>query len=110
MLIITGIVILISGGGEKGKDGKEKSVMGVTWNDSEISIFAPMVRGRKGEYYQMLYDIYNSGYLEVRVDGKLYSLKERIILEKNNKHTIEVVVDRLVYGLQSTDYSSMSKK
>ncbi len=62
---------------------------------SEIIILSPVVRGRKGEYYQMLYDVYNSGYLEVRVDGKIHSLRERIVLEKNNKHTIEVVVDKL---------------
>jgi len=61
----------------------------------ELLLLSPVVRGRKGEYYQMLYDIYNSGFLEVRVDGKMYSLKERIILSKNNKHTIEVVVDKI---------------
>ncbi|HLC69831.1 MAG TPA: excinuclease ABC subunit UvrA [Patescibacteria group bacterium] len=61
----------------------------------ETVILSPVVRGRKGEYYQMLYDLYNSGYLEVRVDGKLKSLRERIILQKNNKHTIEVVVDKI---------------
>ena len=54
-----------------------------------------MVRGRKGEYYQMLYDTYNSGFLEVRVDGKMYSLKDQIVLSKNKKHTIEVVVDKI---------------
>ncbi|MBU0545837.1 hypothetical protein KKA13_01110, partial [Patescibacteria group bacterium] len=64
--------------------------------EREILLLSPVVRGRKGEYYQMLYDIYNSGYLEVRVDGKMYSLKERIILSKNSKHTIEVVVDKIV--------------
>jgi excinuclease ABC subunit A len=61
----------------------------------ECVILSPVVRGRKGEYYQMLYDLYNSGFLEVRVDGKMKSLRERIVLEKNNKHTIEVVVDKL---------------
>ncbi len=61
----------------------------------EILILSPVVRGRKGEYYQMLYDLYNSGFLEVRVDGKMKSLKERIVLSKNNKHTIEVVVDKM---------------
>lgn len=60
-----------------------------------LVVLAPMVRGRKGEYYQMLYDMYNSGYLEVRVDGKMKSLRERILLEKNKKHTIEVVVDKV---------------
>ncbi|OIO18674.1 MAG: ABC-ATPase UvrA [Candidatus Magasanikbacteria bacterium CG1_02_32_51] len=63
---------------------------------SEIIILSPIVRGRKGEYYQMLYDMYNSGFLEVRVDNKMYSLKERIILTKNKKHTIEIVVDKIV--------------
>jgi len=62
---------------------------------NEVVVLSPVVRGRKGEYYQMLYDMYNSGFLEVRVDGKMHSLKERIILSKNNKHTIEVVVDKI---------------
>ncbi len=62
---------------------------------AELIIMAPVVRGRKGEYYQMLYDMYNSGYLEVRIDGKFKSLKEKIILSKNNKHTIEIVVDKI---------------
>lgn len=63
----------------------------------ELIILSPVVRGRKGEYYQMLYDLYNSGYAEVRIDGKFHSLRERIILSKNNKHTIEVVVDRILF-------------
>src|SRR3989339_829212 len=61
----------------------------------ELSILSPVVRGRKGEYYQMLYDIYNSGYLEARVDGKIKSLRNQIILDKNAKHTIEVIADKL---------------
>jgi excinuclease ABC subunit A len=60
-----------------------------------ITVLAPVVRGRKGEYYQMLYDLYNAGYAEVRVDGRLKPLKERINLSKNNAHTIELVVDRV---------------
>src|SRR3989339_378251 len=76
---------------------------GLARNDSkEIVVLSPVVRGRKGEYYQMLYDLYNSGYLEVRVDGKIKSLRERIILEKNFKHTIEVVVDRVPLAVIST--------
>lgn len=62
---------------------------------TELIIFSPVVRGRKGEYYQMLYDLYNSGYLEVRIDGKMKSLRERITLSKHFKHTIEVVVDKI---------------
>ncbi len=61
----------------------------------EILILSPVVRGRKGEYYQMLYDMYNAGYLEVRVDGAMKSLRDRIVLSKNNKHTIEIVTDRI---------------
>jgi excinuclease ABC subunit A len=61
----------------------------------ELVILAPVVRGRKGEYYQMLYDMYNSGFLEVRIDGKIKSLRNRIKLSKNKKHTIEVVVDKI---------------
>lgn len=63
--------------------------------EAELIIFSPVVRGRKGEYYQMLYDFYNSGFTEVRIDGKIKSLRERVTLSKNFKHTIEVVVDRL---------------
>jgi len=62
----------------------------------ELVILAPVVRGRKGEYYQMLYNYYNNGYLEVRVDGKMHSLKDQIVLNKNKKHTIEVVIDKIV--------------
>jgi excinuclease ABC subunit A len=61
----------------------------------EISILSPVVRGRKGEYYQMLYDMYNNGFMEVRVDGKIKSLRNRITLSKNKKHTIEIVVDKI---------------
>lgn len=62
---------------------------------TDLIILSPVVRGRKGEYYQMLYDMYNSGYLEVRVDGKMKSLRDRIMLDKNKKHTIEIVVDKI---------------
>ncbi len=63
----------------------------------ELLILSPVVRGRKGEYYQMLYDLYNSGFVEVRIDGKFKSLRDQLILSKNTKHTIEVVVDRILY-------------
>jgi len=61
----------------------------------EVKILARLIRGRKGEYYQMLYDLYNSGFLEVRIDGKFYSLREQVNLTKNKKHTIDVVVDKI---------------
>ena len=60
-----------------------------------IKIFAPLVRGRKGEYYQLLYDLLGKGYATVRVDGVEHSLREQIILDKNKKHTIDVLVDEI---------------
>lgn len=74
---------------------KLKKIQTTTKALGEIIILSPVVRGRKGEYYQMLYDIYNIGFLEVRVDGNKKSLRERIELSKNKKHTIEIVVDKL---------------
>ncbi len=62
----------------------------------KIRILAPVVRGRKGEHRELLENIARQGYLRVRLDGKIKSLDEEIIPEKNRKHDIEVVVDRLV--------------
>ncbi len=57
---------------------------------------APIVRGRKGEYVKELDDARKSGFVRVRVDGSIYDLSEEIKMDKNKKHNIEVVVDRLV--------------
>ena len=62
---------------------------------SAIQILAPLVRGKKGEYKDLFREIRKEGYLRVRVDGEIRSLDEDIFLEKNKKHTIEVIVDRL---------------
>jgi excinuclease ABC subunit A len=62
---------------------------------SELRILAPVVVGRKGEYYQLLYNLYNSGFAKARIDGKIYSLSEQISLKRYGKHTIEVVIDTL---------------
>jgi excinuclease ABC subunit A len=64
----------------------------------ELIILSPVVRGRKGEYHQMLYDLYNSGFTEVRADGKFKSLREQLVLSRYGKHTIEVVADRILYS------------
>ena len=61
----------------------------------DLIILAPVVRGRKGEYYQLLYDFLNAGFREVRIGGKFYSLKNRIELSRYQAHTIELVVDRI---------------
>ena len=63
---------------------------------TKIQILAPVVRGRKGEHVKVLEKARRSGYVRVRIDGNLYQLDEEIKLEKNIKHNIEIVVDRLV--------------
>lgn len=63
---------------------------------TRIQILAPVVRARKGEYQKVFEDARKSGYIRARVDGSLYELTEEIKLEKNKKHNIEIVVDRLV--------------
>ena len=63
---------------------------------TRIQVMAPVVRGKKGEHAKVLEDAKRSGYVRVRVDGNLYELDEEIKLEKNKKHSIEVVVDRLI--------------
>jgi excinuclease ABC subunit A len=63
---------------------------------SKIQLLAPVVRGRKGEHTKLLEDAKRSGYVRVRVDGNMYDLSEEIKLDKNKKHNIEIIVDRLV--------------
>ena len=72
-----------------------KKVMGVDTNADKVRVFAPVVVGRKGEYYQLLYDLLGKGYDRVKVDGKIMRLREQIILDKNKKHDIDVLVDEL---------------
>ena len=63
---------------------------------TRIQVLAPVVRGRKGEHAKVFEDARRSGYVRVRADGNLYDLSEDIPLEKNKKHHIEIVVDRLI--------------
>ena len=63
---------------------------------TKFMLLAPVVKGRKGEHIKLLEDAKRSGYARVRIDGIIYELSEEIKLVKNNKHTIEIVVDRLV--------------
>lgn len=62
---------------------------------TRISLLAPVIRGKKGEHRKVLEDAKRSGYVRARVDGLIYDLAEEIPLEKNKKHTIEVIVDRI---------------
>ena len=63
---------------------------------TRVQILAPVIRGRKGEYAKIFEDARRSGYVRVRVDGSTYDLTEEIRLDKNKKHNIEIVVDRLI--------------
>ncbi len=73
------------------------AVQALTKN-SRIMLLAPLIRGRKGEYQTVFDDLRKAGYVRVRVDGQIYDLSEEFQLDKNKKHSIEVVVDRLVIG------------
>jgi excinuclease ABC subunit A len=70
--------------------------IGLLPEGSKFQVLAPIVRGRKGEYRKELLDMRRAGYVRARVDGQLVELGEDITLDKQKKHTIEIVVDRLV--------------
>ncbi len=63
--------------------------------ESTVAILSPVVRGRKGEYYQLLYDLLGKGYTHVRVDRALHDLRKQLILDRHKIHDIDVVVDRV---------------
>ena len=76
-----------------GAHESKDEVMGVTYSTLKVGIYAPVVRGRKGEYYQLLYDLLSKGYSKVRIDGKIKNLRDRIELTKTKKHDIDILVD-----------------
>src|ERR1700732_3368496 len=84
-----------------GKEITQQSVQQIVdrimgWPDgSRIHVLAPIVRDRKGEYRKELADMRRAGFVRVKIDGKLYELGEEPVLNKNQRHTIEVMVDRL---------------
>ena len=75
--------------------------------DNEITIMSPVVRGRKGEYYQLFYDYLSLGYSEARVDGNLTSLHDRIVLSRYKKHDIDIIIDRLIAKEESRLFESV---
>jgi excinuclease ABC subunit A len=80
-----------------------KKVMGVEWDETEITILSPVVRGRKGEYYQLLYDLLGKGFSEIRLDGVKKKLREQITLSKNKAHNIDILVDHFAVHEFSDD-------
>jgi excinuclease ABC subunit A len=63
---------------------------------TKVQVLAPVVRGRKGEHQKLLEDARKSGYVRVRVDGTILEIEDKVVMDKNKKHTIEIVVDRLI--------------
>ena len=82
-------------GREVQKAAKKTEVMGVSVSSEKIRVFAPVVVGRKGEYYQLLYDLLGKGYETVKIDGEFKQLRERITLTKTKRHDIDVLVDEI---------------
>lgn len=72
-----------------------------------LTVLSPIVRGRKGEYYQLLYNLLDAGFSKAVIDGKMRSIRERIDLDRNKKHTIELVVDKFPYGV---DFSTKDNR
>lgn len=90
--------------------GKQKKVMGVDVDNLKVQIYSPLVVGRKGEYYQLLYDLLGKGYDRVKVDGEVKKLREQIILDKNKKHDIDVLVDELFVSEFKSDSASAKER
>ncbi len=75
-----------------------------------VEIFAPVVKGRKGEYYQLLYDLLGKGYSNILVDGVRHSLRDRIELSKTTRHTIDVLIDSISLLDFKTDPKSAEER
>jgi excinuclease ABC subunit A len=81
---------------------KNEHVMGIEVSKGRVVIFAPVIVGRKGEYYQMLYDLLGKGYETVKIDGQIHQLRDKITLSKNKRHDIDVLIDE-IYVSEFTD-------
>jgi excinuclease ABC subunit A len=75
---------------------KTKKVMGVEIAEDTVRIYAPVVVGRKGEYYQLLYDLLGKGFERAKIDGTVRNLREQVILSKYQKHDIDALVDEIL--------------
>lgn len=84
------------------KAAKKENVLGIELSKGKVAIYAPLVVGRKGEYYQMLYDLLNKGYETVKIDGQIKQLRERVELKKSQRHDIDLLVD-VIYVSEFTD-------
>ncbi len=76
------------------KNPNKRKIVGVEWDETPVTILSPVIKGRKGEYYQLLYDLLNKGFTEIRLDGEVKNLRERIEMTKTKVHDIDLVIDR----------------
>jgi excinuclease ABC subunit A len=88
---------------------QSQEVMGIQVSKGRVSIFAPVVVGRKGEYYQLLYDLLGKGFETVKIDGEIKQLREKIILTKTKRHDIDVLIDE-IYVSEFTDDPRSSRE
>ncbi len=99
---------LVSDSSKTKKSNKE--VLGVAIDKDKIQLYAPVVIGRKGEYYQMLYDFLNDGYEKARIDGKEVSLRERVTISKTKKHDIDILIDEIYVSEFTTDKKGTNER
>jgi excinuclease ABC subunit A len=85
------------------KNAEKQEVMGIELSKGRVAIFSPVVVGRKGEYYQLLYDLLGKGYETVKIDGEIKQLREKIILSKTHRHDIDVLIDEIYVSEFTSD-------
>ena len=81
---------------------QSEQVMGIEVSKGRVTVFSPLVVGRKGEYYQLLYDLLGKGYETVKIDGQIKQLRDKIELTKTKRHDIDVLIDE-IYVSEFTD-------
>lgn len=79
-----------------GKTSLKEDIEEVKKDYPAVYIYSPVIRGRKGEYYQLLYDLLSKGYSSAVIDGSHKELREKIVMEKNKKHDIDILVDKIL--------------
>ena len=82
---------------------QSEKVMGIEVSKGRVSIFSPVVVGRKGEYYQLLYDLLAKGFEAVKIDGEVKQLREKITLTKTKRHDIDVLIDEIYVSEFTSD-------
>ncbi len=82
---------------------QNENIMGIEVTKGRVSIFSPLVVGRKGEYYQLLYDLLGKGFETVKIDGEIKQLRDKIVLTKTKRHDIDVLIDEIFVSEFTSD-------